>query len=226
MGSSLSLPVIPNQRPRVRHECLVEQGGVRPCPWLSCRHHLLSDLAVSEMENALEILFDSNGPSCVLDVVDEAEDGLGIDRVAELLNISTEQAEELEESALTNQRLRGEMAEIDDYRKRSDELDSREIDTLLRLVHTFGVEATAELTDLPTKTVQRYAEREQFNEQIVDDIEPDDGIPSLEEADLISILFTDDEDPQIAIVNEEMREIQRKDRERAKEQRAQSKGKP
>lgn len=36
--------VLSIQRPRTRGEC----GEVRPCPWVSCRHHLLLDVHVVE----------------------------------------------------------------------------------------------------------------------------------------------------------------------------------
>lgn len=60
----------PLERPRVRGDCA---DGIRPCPWISCRHHLMLDIdARGNLQvNADDI--DEMAETCSLDVADRAE---------------------------------------------------------------------------------------------------------------------------------------------------------
>lgn len=85
------------ERPRSRLDCLVEE---RPCPWVSCKHHLYLD--VSEV-GSVKLNFPDLEPwemedSCALDAADEG--GLTLDRVGELLNITRERTRQIEVRAL------------------------------------------------------------------------------------------------------------------------------
>lgn len=89
-------------RPRTRADCA---GGIRPCPWVSCRHHLF--LEVNPSSGALRL----NHPgkevsdlvdSCSLDVAERVaiDPGLGsLTRVAGLLGISHERVRQIEGEA-------------------------------------------------------------------------------------------------------------------------------
>ena len=66
-------------RPQTRAEC---EGGARPCPYVSCVHHLYLD--VSEQTGAIKMNFPDLEPwelteSCALDVADRG--GLTLDEV-------------------------------------------------------------------------------------------------------------------------------------------------
>jgi len=84
------------QRPRTRGECV---NGPRPCPWVSCRHHLGLDIdphgsikvrpdhELSELEH-----------SCSLDVADAGDHVL--EEVGELLGgVTRERARQIERAA-------------------------------------------------------------------------------------------------------------------------------
>jgi hypothetical protein len=85
-------------RPKTRGECA---GGERPCPWVSCAHHLyldvdswngsvklnFPDLEVSEMRE-----------SCALDVADRGETTL--EQVGEITNLTRERVRQIEEHAM------------------------------------------------------------------------------------------------------------------------------
>lgn len=84
-------------RPRVRADC---KCGPRPCPWVSCRHHLALD--VSDF-GALKLNFPGLAPgelptSCALDVAERG--GLSLEEVGGLLNVTRERARQIEVSAL------------------------------------------------------------------------------------------------------------------------------
>lgn len=89
------------RRPRVRADCI---DGPRPCPWVGCRHNLA--LYVTELGTIhLNPLFTDGLPeSCALDVADAG--GLDQVRVAELLGVSRQRAQQLEEVALGRLRKR------------------------------------------------------------------------------------------------------------------------
>jgi hypothetical protein len=90
-------------RPRTRADCV---EGPRPCPWVSCRHHIASD---PSRESAAARAFDED-PSqleqtCSLDVADAG--GLTLLEVGRLLRFSRERARQLEQVALA--KLRGRL---------------------------------------------------------------------------------------------------------------------
>ena len=64
-----ALPV----RPRTRGECL---GGERPCPWLTCQHHLLAGPAATLDDERVLALLDELPDTCTLDVTDRGEQTL------------------------------------------------------------------------------------------------------------------------------------------------------
>lgn len=88
------------ERPRRRGDCA---GVPRPCPFVSCRHHLAIDVsprtgALKRNFPDLEVWEMPPGASCALDVADRGEATL--EEVGEILNITRERARQLENRAL------------------------------------------------------------------------------------------------------------------------------
>ena len=88
----------PNEeRPKTRGECV---DGPRPCPWVSCRHHLAFEVSqaggLKEKFPGLEL--EQLPETCSLDVADNAP--LSAEGVAYLMNVSKERAHQIEASAL------------------------------------------------------------------------------------------------------------------------------
>ena len=84
--------------PTSRSQC---KSGYRPCPFVSCRFHLYLD--VTE-HGAIRLNFPGQEPwemktSCALDVA-EAGEGLTLDALGALLNLTRERARQIEKQAL------------------------------------------------------------------------------------------------------------------------------
>jgi len=88
-------------RPSSREQC---RGGVRPCPWVSCRYNLYLDV---RRDGIIKLNFPDRDPdemvtSCALDL---AEDGpRTLDQVAVLMGMSRERARQIEEGAMAQVR--------------------------------------------------------------------------------------------------------------------------
>lgn len=85
-------------RPRTRGDCA---DGERPCPWVSCRHHLYLD--VDPYTGSIKLNFphlevDELPVTCSLDRADEG--AVKLDAVAEILNVSRERVRQIEVVAL------------------------------------------------------------------------------------------------------------------------------
>lgn len=88
------------QRPRTRSECV---DGERPCPWVSCRHHLYLD--VDPKSHGIKLNFPDVDvldmvETCSLDVAERG--GTTLERVAELMNLTRERVRQIEIRALRN----------------------------------------------------------------------------------------------------------------------------
>jgi hypothetical protein len=89
----------PIDRPRTRDDCA---GGERPCPFVSCAHHLY--LEVTD-KGAVKYVFPDVAPdalerlpaTCALDVADDG--GATLERTGELMNLTRERVRQLEVSA-------------------------------------------------------------------------------------------------------------------------------
>ncbi|HMJ12810.1 MAG TPA: sigma factor-like helix-turn-helix DNA-binding protein [Polyangiaceae bacterium] len=85
-------------RPATRAEC----GSVpRPCPFVSCKHHLYLD--VSQRTGSIKLNFPDlevweMSSSCALDVADEG--GATLESVGSILNVTRERVRQLELAAL------------------------------------------------------------------------------------------------------------------------------
>jgi hypothetical protein len=85
-------------RPKTRSECV---GGHRPCPWVSCAHHLYLD--VNPRTGAMKIHRpdlepDELAETCVLDVADAG--GLTLEDIAALRGITRERVRQVQEIGL------------------------------------------------------------------------------------------------------------------------------
>ena len=89
---------IVERRPTTRGECV---DGERPCPWVSCRHHL--SIEVKPRTGAIMTAFpdlelEAHAETCSLDVADRGEHTL--EQVAQLIGCVRERARQIEEQAL------------------------------------------------------------------------------------------------------------------------------
>lgn len=91
-------------RPRTRGDCA---DGPRPCPWVSCRHHLYLD--VNAESGTITLRFpdlqpEEMGASCSLDVADGG--GQDLETVGRLIgDVSKEMARLVEAKALRSMRI-------------------------------------------------------------------------------------------------------------------------
>ena len=85
------------ERPFTRADCA---GGPRPCPWVSCRHHLYLDVnqSGSLVLNFPHIDVADMATTCSLDVADQAGEGLTLEETAAFLNVTRERVRQIEES--------------------------------------------------------------------------------------------------------------------------------
>lgn len=85
-------------RPVTRADCV---DGARPCPFVSCKHHLFLD--VSGRTGALKLNFPDLEPeelteSCVLDVADRG--GATLEELGAMFNMTRERVRQIEHKAL------------------------------------------------------------------------------------------------------------------------------
>jgi hypothetical protein len=85
-------------RPRTRSEC---RGGLRPCPFVSCRYHLFLD--VNPDNGSVRFNFPDKSvaeleASCALDVAEDG--GLTLERIGHLLGMTRERIRQLERDGL------------------------------------------------------------------------------------------------------------------------------
>lgn len=81
-------PGVDYQRPRTRAECV---NGLRPCPYVSCQHHLYLDVSLGH--GSLRLNFPDIEPadmaeSCALDVADRG--GATLEEVGAVMNLTRE----------------------------------------------------------------------------------------------------------------------------------------
>jgi hypothetical protein len=95
-------------RPATFEECVSEGlGDLTPCPFVSCKHHLYLD--VNEQLGSVKINFpdlepDELAETCAMRVA--LRGGITLESVAEVMNLTRQRANQLEQLALA--KLRGE----------------------------------------------------------------------------------------------------------------------
>lgn len=87
-------------RPKTRGDCV---DAPRPCPWVSCRHHLF--LEVNPETGSIRFNYPSKEPwelehSCSLDLAER--DGLTLKTVGKILDISRERSRQIEFNGISN----------------------------------------------------------------------------------------------------------------------------
>jgi len=85
------------ERPVTRADC---EYGPRPCPWVSCRHHLYLDVTPSGglHLNHYGIDVDEVPATCSLDLT--RREGMTIDEVGDVLGITRERARQIEHQGI------------------------------------------------------------------------------------------------------------------------------
>lgn len=105
-------PEVSAERPRTRAEC----GSIpRPCPFVSCKHHLYLD--VSRRTGSIKLNFPDLEVwemtiSCALDIADEG--GATLENVGSIMNVTRERVRQLELSALARLASVRDMKELRD----------------------------------------------------------------------------------------------------------------
>lgn len=105
-------------RPRTRAQCATEDGkpvGPRPCPFVSCKHHLYLD--VSAKTGAIKLNFPDLEPweleeSCALDAADRG--GMPLEEVGRRTNLVRERIRQIEVGAMAKLHAQKEMRELRD----------------------------------------------------------------------------------------------------------------
>jgi len=101
------------EKPRTREECY---AGPRPCPYVSCKHHLYID--VSARTGAIKLNFPDLevwdlGESCALDVADRG--GTTLEDVGAIMNLTRERIRQVEVKALAKLEALRDMLALRDY---------------------------------------------------------------------------------------------------------------
>jgi hypothetical protein len=91
---ALLYPPVDLPRPVFRAQC---QGSDRPCPWVSCKHHLYLD--VNSETGSIKLNFPDLEPwemneTCALDVADRG--GITLEEVGEIMNLTRERIRQVE----------------------------------------------------------------------------------------------------------------------------------
>ncbi len=101
------------ERPKTRADCL---GGERPCPFVSCKHHLYLD--VSARTGAIKLNFPDlevweMTETCALDVADRG--GTTLEEVGAIMNLTRERIRQVEVKGLAKLQALKEMTALRDY---------------------------------------------------------------------------------------------------------------
>ena len=109
----LLFPEMDYWKPRTRAECV---DGPRPCPYVSCKHHLFID--VSPRTGAIKLNFPDlevweMAESCALDVADRG--GTTLEDVGAIMNLTRERIRQVEVKALAKLEALRDMMALRDY---------------------------------------------------------------------------------------------------------------
>jgi hypothetical protein len=101
------------EHPRTRSECV---GGERPCPFVSCKHHLYLD--VSARTGAIKLNFPDlevweMSETCALDVADRG--GTTLEEVGAIMNLTRERIRQVEVKGLAKLAALRDMMTLRDY---------------------------------------------------------------------------------------------------------------
>jgi hypothetical protein len=101
------------EKPRTRSECA---EGIRPCPFVSCKHHLFLD--VSSRTGAIKLNFPDlevweMNETCALDIADRG--GTTLEEVGAIMNLTRERIRQVEVKALAKLDALDDMMALRDY---------------------------------------------------------------------------------------------------------------
>ena len=104
------------ERPMGREECLQGPHAERPCPFVSCKHHLYLD--VNERTGSIKLNFPELEvwdlpETCALDIADRG--GITLEEVGEIMNLTRERIRQLETRGLAKLKALSEMAALQDF---------------------------------------------------------------------------------------------------------------
>lgn len=104
-GAVMFPPLVDIERPGARSEC---KEGPRPCPYVSCKHHLYLD--VNEETGSIKLNFPDlevweMRETCSLDVSERG--GITLEEVGEILNLTRERIRQVEVSGLLKLKMSG-----------------------------------------------------------------------------------------------------------------------
>ncbi len=113
LGRLLYPDVDEGERPRTRAECA---EGLRPCPFVSCQHHLYLD--VSARTGAIKLNFPDlevwdMSDTCALDVADRG--GTTLEEVGAIMNLTRERIRQVEVKGLAKLAALRDMTVLRDY---------------------------------------------------------------------------------------------------------------
>src|ERR1700678_1677703 len=106
-------PEVDVERPVTRNDCA---NGERPCPFVSCKHHLFLD--VSAKTGAIKLNFPDlevweMTETCALDVADRG--GTTLEEVGAIMNLTRERIRQVEVKGLPKLEALGDMLALRDY---------------------------------------------------------------------------------------------------------------
>ncbi len=113
LGRMLYPDVEDVQKPKTRAECA---NGERPCPFVSCKHHLFLD--VSAKTGAIKLNFPDlevweMNETCALDIADRG--GTTLEEVGAIMNLTRERIRQVEVKGLAKLQALSDMNDLRDY---------------------------------------------------------------------------------------------------------------
>lgn len=107
------LKAVINDRPQYREECI---HGMRPCPYVACKHHLYLD--VNPETGSIKLNFPDlevweMDETCALDVADRG--GITLAEVGDILNLTRERIRQVEVKGLQKLRESAVGLELEDF---------------------------------------------------------------------------------------------------------------
>jgi len=105
----LLYPPVDIERPQTRAECA---GSARPCPWVSCKHHLYLD--VNPETGSIKVNFPDlevweMKETCAIDVADRG--GITLEDVGDIMNLTRERIRQVEVRGLLKLKMASPSAE-------------------------------------------------------------------------------------------------------------------
>jgi len=112
----LLFPDLEYERPMTRGACQHGPHAERPCPWVSCKHHLYLD--VNDRTGSIKVNFPDLEvwelpETCALDIADRG--GITLEEVGEIMNLTRERIRQLETRGLAKLQGLSEIASLSDY---------------------------------------------------------------------------------------------------------------